>query len=116
MQPAKKRRPNVTRLPTRAEDRVERALAPFFRDVALWPVTFVVCAHVVLAIAILLLDAVRDPGPFGLCALALLVFVTADGWRRDLVRRRLGAFGATAIVCWLLGALGAVAADRFGLY
>lgn len=116
MQPAKKRSTKITRLPTRAEDRVERALAPLFRDPGLWPVTFVLLAHVVLAIAILLLDALRSPGPFGLAALALLVVASADAWRRDLVRRRLGTLGAVLIVSWALGAIAAVAADRFGLY
>jgi len=115
VEPAK-RPAKITHLPTSAEDRIERALAPFFRDVGLWPVTFVVVAHVVLAIAMLLLEAVRTPGAFGIAALSLLVIASADAWRRDLVRRRLGALGATLLVSWILGVIGAIAANRFGLY
>jgi len=111
-QPPSKR----TRPPAHVEERIERALAPFFRDIGLWPVTFVVVAHIVLAIAVLLLGAVRAPGPFGIAALALLVIASGDVWRRDLARRRLGALGGTLLASWILGALGAIAADRLGLY
>lgn len=95
---------------------VERAVAPFFRDSGLYPVTAVVVAHVVLAIAVLLLDVVRTPGPFSIAALAALALATLEVARRGLARRRLGPLGATLLASWLLGALAAWAADRAGLY
>jgi len=95
---------------------VERAVAPFFRDTALYPVTAAVVGHVVLAIALLLLDVVRSPGPFASAALVALVLATLEVWRRGLARRRIGPLGATLVASWLLGALAAWAADRFDLY
>jgi hypothetical protein len=95
---------------------VERAVAPFFRDSGLYPVTAVVVAHVVLAIAVLLLDVVRTPGPFSIAALGALALATLEVARRGLARRRLGPLGATLLASWLLGALAAWGADRAGLY
>ncbi|HVP30945.1 MAG TPA: hypothetical protein VMW35_17460 [Myxococcota bacterium] len=111
-----KRASKVSRLPYRGHDRVERALAPFFRDAALWPVTFVVLAHFALGIALLLLDAVRGPGPIGLATLALVLVVCADVLRRDLVNRRVGFLGATVIASLVLGAIAAFAGAQLGLY
>lgn len=95
---------------------VERAVAPLFRDSGLYAVTAVLVAHLVLAIAVLLLDVVRDPGPFSVAALGALAAATLEVWRRDLARWRLGALGATLAASWALGALSAWGADRLGLY
>lgn len=95
---------------------VERAVAPFFRDSGLWPVTAVVLAHLVLAIAVLLLHVARAPGAFSIAALAAIALASLELLRRAAARRRLGALAAALLASWLLGALAAWAADRAGLY
>jgi len=91
-------------------------LAGYFDEPALWPVTFVLLAHGVLAIAVALLDAIRRQG-----ALAIVVLVAAAGltvWAgvRDWRRGHLGFATPTLIGLWTLGALSAWAADRANLY
>jgi len=98
------------------QDRLERFVQPFFRDSALWPITFVLLAHLVVGLAVVLLGAVRARGPLGLAALAGLLFVTGDLLWRDLARRRLGPLAGSLVVCWGLAAVTAWFADRSGLY
>lgn len=100
----------------RDDSAVERAVAPFFRDGGLLPVTLVVVAHAVLAIALLLLDALRSPGAFSLAALAAVAAGSLAIVGRGLRRRRLGPLGATILASWVLGALAAWAVGRSGLY
>ena len=100
----------------REPSRVERALAPFFRDMGLWPVTLVVVAHGILAVAVLLLAVVRGPGGFAIAGFTVLVLASLAALGHDLARRRLGALGATVLLCWIAGALAAWGADRTGLY
>ena len=96
--------------------RVERALAPFYRDMGLWPVTIVVVAHLVLAVAVLLLELARGAGGFALTGFAVLVVASVSALGHDVARRRLGALGATVLGSWIAGAVAAWAADRWGLY
>ena len=96
--------------------RVERALAPFFRDMGLWPVTVVVVAHGVLAVAVLLLAIVRGPGGFSIVGFAVITVASLAVVGHDVARRRLGALGITVLGTWLAGAATAWAADRWGLY
>jgi hypothetical protein len=101
----------------RADDTmVERAVSPFFRDSGLWPVTAVVIAHLVLGVAVLLLEAARGPGAFSLTALVAAALGSLAVLARAAGRRRLGPLGATVLVSWALGALAAWGADRAGLY
>ena len=95
---------------------VERAVAPFFRDSGLWPVTAVVIAHLVLAVAVLALDVVRSPGAFSVAALGALALASLEVLRRAALRGRLGPLGATVLASWVLGAFAAWGADRAGLY
>jgi len=96
--------------------RIERWVAPFFADSGLWPVTAVVIAHLILGVAVLLLDVIRSPGAFSLATVAALGLASLEALRRAVLRRRLGPLGATIVASWLLGALAAWAADRAGLY
>jgi hypothetical protein len=98
------------------EPLVDRCVAPFFRDHALWPVALVLVAHVALGVAISLLEVWRDPGGFGLGALALLGAGSVACFARDLVERRLGVTSRALALCWALGALAAWGAARSGLY
>lgn len=95
---------------------VERAVAPFFRDSGLWPVTAVVIAHLVLGVAVLLLEAARGPGAFSLAVLAGAALGSLAVLAHAARRRRLGPLGATVLASWALGALAAWGADRAGLY
>lgn len=94
----------------------DRLLAPYFRDPALWPVTIVLLAHLVLGIAIAALDAWRDGMGYGGIALGLLAAASLASWLRDARGRRFGPTSWMLLVCWALGVGCAVAADRFALY
>ncbi len=100
----------------RTPSRVERALAPFFRDMGLWPVTIVVVAHLVLAIAVLLLEIWRGPGDFAIAGLVVVALVSIAALGHDVARRHFGALGATVLGSWLAGTLSAWAANHWGLY
>jgi hypothetical protein len=94
----------------------DRAIAPYFREPALWPVAIVLVAHGVLGIGVALLEALRNGMGFGLVALVLVGCATAWAVVHDARRRRLGATCITLVTCWTLGALSAWAADHYGLY
>jgi len=100
----------------RDPSRAERALAPFFRDMGLWPVTLVVIAHLVLAIAVLLLELQRGPGGFAIAGFGVIVLTSLAALGHDAARRRLGALGVTVLGSWIAGAFAAWAAHRWGLY
>ena len=94
----------------------DRALAPFFRDRALWPVTLVLAAHAVLGLALVLVDVRRSPGGFSLGALALVGAATVSSVARDLARGRFGLASRALAGCWLLAALSTWVVERTGLY
>jgi hypothetical protein len=96
--------------------RVDRAIAPYFREPALWPVTIVLLAHGVLGVGVALLEALRSGMGFSLVSLVLLLVLTVWSLARDLRIRRCGVTSASLIVCWSFGALTAWAADHYGLY
>lgn len=98
------------------ELRVDRWIAPYFRDMSLWPVMLVVTAHLVLGIALALLDATRHLGRFGIAVLLGAAVGTAAALRADLRRGRLGVTSRFLLVMWAGGALTAWAADHWGLY
>lgn len=100
----------------RDPSRVERALAPFFRDMGLWPVTVVVVAHLILAVAVLLLELVRGPGGFAIVGFTVVALASVAALGHDAARRRLGALGATVLGSWIAGTFAAWAADHWGLY
>jgi hypothetical protein len=93
----------------------ERFVRPFFQDLALWPVTLVVFAHLVLGTAVVLLGTFRARNAFAIAALALLLLASADALRHDIRRRRLGPLGGTVLATWAFGTLVAWAADHWGL-
>jgi hypothetical protein len=94
----------------------DRAIAPYFREPALWPVAIVLIAHVILGIGVALLDALRSGMGYGLVALVLIGAGTAAALASDLRRRRLGIAAGALLACWVLGAAAAWAADRYGIY
>jgi hypothetical protein len=89
-----------------------RHLRIFLEDAALWPVLFVLLAHVLLAGALLLLALVRGAGPFSAAALALLLALCVEAIRR--AQRPLHAFG-WVLALWCGAALAAVFGSRLGL-
>ena len=101
---------------SRDPSRVERALAPFFRDMGLWPVTVVVVAHLILAVAVLLLELARGPGGFAIVGFAVVALASVAALGHDAARRRLGALGATVLGSWIVGVISAWAANHWGLY
>lgn len=99
-----------------AGGRLERLIAPYFREPTLWPVLLVLLVHAAVVLAVLLLAAVRARGLAALAAMALLLVLSADGVRRDLQRRRLGLVSRAVGVIWILAALAAWGAHRTGIY
>lgn len=94
----------------------DRAIAPYFREPALWPVAIVLIAHGILGIGVALLDAIRSGMGYGLVALVLVGAGTGYAVVSDLRRRRLGVASRALLACWVLGALAAWGADRYGWY
>jgi len=96
--------------------RFERLVAPFFEEPTLWPVLFVLAAHAVLIGAVLLAFGLRSHNVFALGALAVALVMSGD----VLIRRwRAGVFGRigwSVVSLWVLSAISAVLATRFGLF
>jgi hypothetical protein len=92
---------------------VDRLLGPYFRDPALWPVTLVLLAHLVLGIAIAALDAWRNGFGFGAVALGLLGVSSLASWWRDARQRRFGPTSWMLLGCGVVGAACAFVADRY---
>ena len=99
-----------------SEPLVDRCVAPFVRDRGLWPVTLVLVAHAGLGGALSLVEVWRAPSGWSLSALALLGAGSTACFARDLVERRFGLASRALALCWVLGALGAWAVARSGLY
>ena len=91
-------------------------LAPYFRDMALWPVAIVLLAHVVLGIAVATLSAWRSGLGHGFFASALLLALSLASWLRDLRRLRFGITSRVLLGSWLAGIACAIAASRYGIY
>jgi hypothetical protein len=95
---------------------VDRWIAPYFGDSALWPVTIVLLAHGVLGIGVAALDAWRGGFGYGVVALVPIALGSVASWQRDARRGRVGATSGALLACWVLGLACAVAADRYGVY
>ena len=91
-------------------------LAGYFHEPRVWPITFVLLAHGVLAVAIALLDVWREGGTLGWIVLAAAAAGTGYAIWRSVRRRALGLATPTLLGLWAFGALTAWAADRTGLY
>jgi hypothetical protein len=95
---------------------VERVVMPFLRESTLWPVLIVLVADVALAIAMVLLLALRDRRIASMGALAGLVGLTVAAVSKELRRGRPGVLCGLALVSWLLGAALAAVADHYGVF
>jgi hypothetical protein len=95
----------------------ERWLLPFVRDSTLWPVLLVVIAHAAAFLAPALLLALRDRRIPAQAALLLLAAFTINGvWGEIRRRGRVGALNVVVLCIWLLSAVLAVVADRYGIF
>jgi hypothetical protein len=94
----------------------DRAIAPYFREPALWPVAIVLVAHGILGIGVALLDAIRSGIGYGLVALVLVAAGTGYALATDLRARRFSVTSGALLACWILGAAAAWAVDRYGWY
>lgn len=104
--------PEEERQPRR---QVERVL-DYVDEPALWPVVVVAIAQVSTVLALAMLRLVRDGNLLAGAALFALVFpsVAVCRWERGL-RGRLGGLTVTVVLMWLVGALFAWLANRYGL-
>jgi hypothetical protein len=94
---------------------VERWVLPYVNIPALLPVLIAVMGHIVILVALVVLEAWRSRNPFAIAATVLLlagtVRVLFEEWRR---LRRLGPLSATLAIAWL-ATIGTVAlADHYG--
>ena len=96
--------------------RVDRFLAPYFTEPALLPVRIVLLAHVVLAIAVAVLDTWRSFAGFAVLALLLMIGASLVSGAFDWRHGRVGIVGRTWLLCWPLGLGCAWFADRWELY
>ena len=106
---------------TEAEDDSEprgldRWILPYLTDSALWPVTLVLLATLAMFGAAILLMALRGRNLFAVAALVILAVGSFETLFRSVRRRRLGAAGILIPSLWLLAALVAFAAARYGLF
>jgi len=99
-----------------ADPIVERVVMPFVRESTLWPVLIVLVAHVVLAIAMVLLLALRDHQIASMGALAGMVGLTVAAVSTELRRGRPGVLCVLVLVSWLLGAALAATADHYRVF
>ncbi len=99
-----------------SESRVDRAIAPYFREPGLLTVLIVLVAHGVLGLGVALLDAIRAGMGYGLVALVLVGVGSVLAFVHDVRQRRLDFTSGTPLFCWVAGAACAWAADRFGFY
>ncbi|MGH0029216.1 MAG: hypothetical protein ACQGVC_05465 [Myxococcota bacterium] len=95
---------------------VDRFLAPYVRDAALWPVTIVLLAHVVLGVGVAALDTWRSGMGWGAVSLGAFVAATLACWIHDARLRRFGTTSWLLLGSWAVGLACAVAADHYGVY
>ena len=96
--------------------RLDRFLAPYATEPALLPVTFVLVAHVVLAIAAAAIDAWRSAAGFAVTSLVLMAAASLVSWYYDWRHGRLGIVGGTWLLSWPAGLVCAWGAARWELY
>src|SRR5215468_3692479 len=94
---------------------VERWVLPYMDIPALLPVLIAVMGHIVILVALVVLEAHRSRNPFAIAATALLVAGTLrvlfEEWKR---LRRLGPLSATLAMGWA-ATIGTVAlAEHYG--
>ncbi len=98
------------------QSRLERHVLVYVRDPLLWPVLVVVIAHVAVFVAPLMLSAARDAQPTVVALLAVLGLLSGAGVLAELRRRRRpGAVCVLLGSTWLLSAVVAFTADRYGI-
>ena len=102
--------------PSRHATRLDRFLAPYVTELALLPVTFVLLAHVILAVAVASLDAWRSGAGFAVLGLVLMLTASLTSWFFDWRHGRVGIVGGTWLLAWPLGLLCAWFAARWELY
>lgn len=96
--------------------RVDRFIEPYVREMALWPVTFALLAHVVLAVAISWIEVRRSVAGFAVLALLVMGIASVASWGADWRRGRLGISSGIWLVMWPLGLACGVWADQWELY
>jgi len=96
---------------------VERFILPYFTDSTLWPVTIVLLTALSMFGATILLLAVGERNLFAVAALLILAAGSVEGVVREVRRRRrIGAVSKLILAVWLLSALVAGVALRYGLF
>jgi hypothetical protein len=96
---------------------VERFILPYFTDSSLWPVTIVLLAALSMFGATVLLLALGERNLFAVAALLILAVGSVESLVREVRRRRrIGAVFLSILAVWLLSALVAGVALRYGLF
>lgn len=96
---------------------VERFILPFVREGPLWPILIVVMSHAAAFLAPLLLLSLRDRTSAAGAALAGVALLSAGVVRYEVRRlRRISALSGVLFATWLLSAVLAWIADRYGIF
>lgn len=95
---------------------VERWVLPFVRESALLPVLIAIIGHFAIALAPLLLWAVRGRSPLGAVGVVIFLALSWEIASLDLkARRRPAALCVVVGSVWALAALAAWGGHRYGL-
>lgn len=92
---------------------IDRHLAIFVEDSALWPVMLAAVLAFTAGGAALMLLAVAERNLFAVAALLILLWMSVDFLVR---RRRFGAIGGFIVALWVLSGIAAFAFVAFGLF
>lgn len=100
-----------------ARSGVERWILPYFHDSSLWPVLFVVLAHLVAFLVPVVLFAFRDRSLAGIAAAGLLFYMSFQTIRWEWKRGgRPGPLSGTVVAVWTLAGVAGYFADRTGIF
>ena len=94
-----------------------RTVLPYLSSSPLWPVLAAILGHVVVVVAIAMLEAVRQRSAGAIATLVGLVALSAAAIRFEVRHRsRPGALSLVVLLTWLVTVAVAWAAHRYGVY
>ena len=95
----------------------EHGLLPYVKESTLWPVFFVLVAHLIIGLALLVLSSFLHKNVGGMLGLALSLFLSGVACQFEREHRgKLGGLTAVVVSGWLLTFGVAYGAHHFGIY
>jgi hypothetical protein len=95
----------------------ERFVLPYVQESSLLVIWLIVLIHIVMALSVVLIFAIRDRHQAGMLALLLLVLATFEVARVEYSwHRKLGGMSVTAAGCWIVSFGLAFVASESGVF